>query len=285
MSIQHDKLETLLTRAKALRKQLKAESTATVAKLGLRDEAKALGSVWHKDFAQHLKHSLKPESLEVYNAQFTRLIKLSSPNNSRTSYLTALELIIKPFNDELLIPSQQGALGASTPTAFDSFFAGLSNADESAYLAEAIACAKNGHQRAAVVLGWSAAIDRIHRVIEHKGLDKFNSMSQQMQAATTGRYKKFNKGQNVSNLAELREVFDSVILWVIEAMGMIDTNQHTRLSSCFDMRCHGAHPGQAPITQFNLMSFFSDLDQIIFMNEKFKLPTLPSSLGTPKPAS
>lgn len=281
MNIQHDKLEALHMRAKVLRKQLKAETAANVAKLGLREQAKALGSLWHKDFAQHLKHSLKPESLEVYNEQFTRLIKLSSPNNSRTSYLAALELIIKPFNDELLIPSQKGALGASEPTVFGSFFAGLSNADESVYLAEAIACAKNGHHRAAVVLGWSAAIDRIHRVVEHKGLDKFNGMSQQMQATTAGRYKKFSKGQNVTSLGELREVFDSVILWVIEAMGMIDTNQHTRLGSCFDMRCHGAHPGEAPITQFNLMSFFSDLDQIVFMNEKFKLPALLSPIEPP----
>ena len=276
MSIDHAKLEALLTRAKALRKLLKAEANPNVAKVALRSEAKDLGSTWHKDFALALKHSLPSESLDVYNKQFTRLIKLSGPNNSRASYLAALDLIIKPFNDELLIPSQQGALWTSAPTAFDTFFAGLSNPDESAYLEEAIACAKQGHQRAAVVLGWSAAIDRIHRVLDQKGLDKFNAMSQQMQAATAGRYKKFNKGQNVSSLAELREVFDSVILWVIEAMGMIDTNQHTRLGSCFDMRCHGAHPGEAPITQFNLMSFFSDLDQIVFLNEKFKLVAPPA---------
>ena len=275
MSVEHAELEALLTRAKALRKLLKAEANPNVAKLRLRDEAKALGSTWHKDFAPTLKRSLTGESLEVYNAQFKRLIKLSGPNNRRASYMAALDLIIKPFNDELLIPSQQGALGASAPTAFDTFFAGLSSPDESAYLAEAIACAKQGHQRAAVVLGWSAAIDRIHRDLDQKGLDKFNAMSQQMQAATAGRYKKFNKGQNVSSLAELREVFDSVVLWVTEAMGMIDTNQHTRLGSCFDMRCHGAHPGEAPITQFNLMSFFSDLDHIVFMNEKFKLATPP----------
>jgi hypothetical protein len=274
VSVEHEQLEALLARVKALRKSLKAETNPNVAKKGLRDEAKALGSLWHKDFAPALKHSLEQESLDTYNAQFTRLIKLSSPNNKASSYLTALDLIIKPFSDDVLIPSQQGSFGASAPTAFDTFFAGLANPDESAYLAEAIACAKEGHQRAAVVLGWSAAIDRIHRVLDHNGLEKFNAMSQQMQAATAGRYKKFNKGQSVSSLAELREVFDSVILWVIEAMGMVDTNQHTRLSSCFDMRCHGAHPGEAPITQYNLMSFFSDLDHIVFKNDKFKLPAL-----------
>jgi hypothetical protein len=37
------------------------------------------------------------------------------------------------------------------------------------------------------------------------------------------------------------------------------------------MRCQSAHPGDAPITQFNLLSFFSDLDQIIFSNAKFKV--------------
>lgn len=272
MRVDHDALEALLKRLKALRKALREETSANVGKKGLRDEARALGATWHRDFVPTLKHSLSPESLEVYSAQFTRLIKLSAPNNSRASYMTALDTIIRPFNDELLIPAQQGSLGGSAaPTAFDAFFAGLSNA-ESDYLAEAVACAKNGHLRAAAVLGWSAAVDRIHRALQHKGLDKFNAMSHQMKAATVGRYKKFDKSQNVTSLAELREVFDTVILWVIEGMGMIDTNQHTRLLSCFDMRCHGAHPGEAPITQYNLMSFFSDLDQIIFMNDKFKLP-------------
>lgn len=273
MSVDHDTLQALLMRLKALRKSLKLETVPTVGKLALRNEANALGRDWHKDFVPKLKHCLAPETLKNYGDQFTRLLKLSAPNNKVASYLAVIDLIIKPFNDELLIPSQQGALGGSTPSSFDAFFANLSNAEESEYLAEAIACAKAGHLRAAAVLGWSAAIDRVHRALDYNGLDKFNSMSQQMQAATTGRYRKFNKGQNVGSLAELREVFDSTILWVIEAMGMIDTNQHTRLGSCFDMRCHGAHPGDAPITTYNLMSFFSDLDQIIFSNVKFRIPT------------
>ena len=273
MSVDHRTLEAFLARAKALRKSLKAETVSTVGKTALRFEAKALGGEWHKDFAPKLKHSLTPEALEKYSTHFTRLIKLSAPNNRVASYLAALELVIKPFNDDLLIPSQQGALGGQAPSSFDAFFAGLSNADESDYLAEAVACAKQGHLRAAVVLGWSAAVDRIQRVLEHKGLDRFNNMAQQMAAATSGRYKRFKKIDTVTSIAELQEVFDRPLLWVIEGMGMIDTNEHTRLGSCFDMRCHGAHPGNAPITSYNLMSFFSDLDQIVFLKPEFKLPT------------
>lgn len=271
MSVDHDQLEALLTRVKLLRKSLKAETGKRVNKLALRSEAKALGGEWHKDFAPKLKQSLTPEALENYNTQFTQLIRISGPANFVSSYLAAIELIIKPFTDELLIPSQQGALGTTAASAFDAFFASLSNADESDYLAEAVACAKHGHLRAAVVLGWSAAVDRIQRVLEQKGLEKFNNMAIQMAAATTGRYKRFKKIDTVTSIAELQEVFDRPLLWVIEGMGMIDTNEHTRLGSCFDMRCHGAHPGNAPITSYNLMSFFSDLDQIVFMNPKFKL--------------
>ena len=191
MSVDHGTLEAFLTRAKALRKALKNETVPNVGKMALRLEAKELGGEWHKDFAPKLQRSLTPESLEKYGSQFTRLIKLSAPNNQVASYLSALEPIIKTFNDDLLIPSQKGALGEQAPSSFDEFFAGLSNADESDYLAEAVACAKHGHLRAAVVLGWSAAVDRIQRVLEHKGLDKFNNMAQQMATATSGRYKRF----------------------------------------------------------------------------------------------
>jgi hypothetical protein len=72
-------------------------------------------------------------------------------------------------------------------------------------------------------------------------------------------------------MSELREVFDTDVLWIIEGLELIDSNQHTRLKSCFDMRCHSAHPGEAPITEYNLLSFYSDLDKIILSNPKFAL--------------
>ena len=86
-----------------------------------------------------------------------------------------------------------------------------------------------------------------------------------------GRFKRFTSPQSVSSLSELREVFDTVVLWVIEGMGMIDSNQHTRLRSCFDLRCQCAHPGEAPLTEYNLMSFFSDLNEIVLHNLMFQV--------------
>ena len=210
-------------------------------------------------------------TLDRYNAAFTRLIRLSAPNNLRSSYLQTLAEVIPPFREEIVIPAEQGSLSAAPPSAFDSFFAALSNPDESEYMREAIACARAGYFRAAAVLGWSAAIDRVHRKIEAIGFPQFNVTSAQMASQQSGRYKKFNQTQNVNSISEMREVFDNVVLWIIEGIGLIDSNQHTRLRSCFDMRCQSAHPGDAPITSLNLLSFFSDLDQIIFSNPKFAI--------------
>lgn len=52
---------------------------------------------------------------------------------------------------------------------------------------------------------------------------------------------------------------------------MIDVNQKTRLVSCFEMRCHSGHPGEAPITKYNVLSCFSDVVEIVFTNSKFSL--------------
>jgi len=273
-----DDLKQLLEELKALRKALKAGSSDRVSKKGLRELANELGTRWHKNISPELRKAMSKEIMERYDAAFTRLIRLSAPNNLRTSYMQTLGEIIPPFREDLIIPSEQGNLLSAPPSAFDCFFAGLSNPEESDYMREAIACARAGHLRAAAVLGWSAAVDRVHRKIEAIGFRHFNVASAQMASQQSGRYKRFNQTQNVNSISEIREVFDNIVLWVIEGMGLIDSNQHTRLRSCFDMRCQSAHPGDAPITQFNLLSFFSDLEQIIFVNPKFALPAPSNSM-------
>jgi hypothetical protein len=147
----------------------------------------------------------------------------------------------------------------------------ISTPEENEYIKEAIGCAQKSFFRASIILGWCAAIDRIHRKIEAIGFPTFNVTSARMASDTKGRFKKFNQVQNVNTISELREVFDNIVLWIIEGMQLIDSNQHTRLKSCFDMRCQCAHPGEAPITDWNLLSFFSDLNEIIFKDIKFKI--------------
>lgn len=264
-------LHTLLEDLKHLRRDIKSLTTPQVARKSIRERSKDLGSRWHREVSARLKAvtSIPPDAIKRYDEAFTRLIRLSAPNNLKASYLETLGTLILHFRDELLIPAQQGVLSGPEPSSFDSFFSSLPNPEESEYLREAIACARAGYHRAAVVLGWSAAIDRVHRKIQAVGFAQFNVTSASLASQKTGRFKKFNQAQNIGGLSELREVFDTVVLWIIEGMGLIDSNQQTRLRSCFEMRCQSAHPGDAPITEYNLLSFFSDLDQIVLSNPKF----------------
>ena len=250
-------LKAFLGDLKSLRKDLRAETKDQVAKKALRERAEELGSRWFNEVLPLLTTAAgySMEVTEKYSSGCARLIKLSAPNNLRKSYLSILGGLVTAFRDDLILPAQQGA-GSVGPSRFDTFFTALSDQHESEYLLEATSCAKAGYLRAAVVLGWCAVVDRIHRRIETEGFATFNITSAKLASATKGRFKRFNQTQNVNSINELRTVFDTTVLWIIEGMGWIDSNQHTRLRSCFDMRNHSAHPGEAPITEFNLLSFF-----------------------------
>lgn len=273
INIEND-LENLFDDLKKLKKIIKAETVKQISKKALRVQAANAGTLWHKNLKLKLDKLVSKEIRDKYDDEFTKLITISSPNNLRTSYLAILNNLTSTFRDDFIIPSKQGvfAIGEANValSAFDSFFASL-EANENEYLQEAKACAQAGHLRAAAVLGWCATINRIHQKIEILGFQSFNETSKTMANQQAGRFKKFTKAQQVNSISEMREVFDNIILWILEGMQLIDSNQHTRLRSCFDIRCQSAHPGDAPITQYNLLSFFSDLDQIILSNPKFSI--------------
>jgi len=267
-----DKLKTLQRELAELRKVVSAARTDRIAKTSIRSKAEELGSRWFSDFSEVLatQQGLSPELIQAYSQQFGRLIKVSAPNNLKTSYIQILHAVLKRFRDDLIIPLQLQPKGPAKTPLLAELLGALPSTEESDYLKEAIECAHHDFLRASVILGWCATVDRIHRVIELAGFPKFNVASSAMASQTTGRFKKFNAVQNVSSISEMREVFDTIVLWILEGMEFIDSNQHTRLRSCFDMRCQCAHPGDAPMTPYNLLSYFSDLNEIIFKNEKFK---------------
>jgi len=264
-----DELKKLLDELKYLRKKIKAEKTKQIAKKALRSQAEELGSRWFTDIASQMPDiGLSEDSLKKYDSAFARLIKLSGPNNLKTSYVDVLNQLIKPFKDELIIASQTGPKPDSI-SILHKMLVDIADPTESEYLDEAVKCAQREFFRGAAILGWCAGIDRIHRKIEALGFAKFNVASAMIASQTKGRFKRFKKVLAVGSISELREVFDKDILWIIEGMELIDSNQHTRLRGCFDLRCQCAHPGEAPVTEYNLMSFFSDIKEIILDNDEF----------------
>ena len=266
-------LREIQAEIRSLKKEITAEKVKTIAKKSYRHRAESLGTKWFSEVSESLtnKYGLSPDLIETYSQHFGRLIKISTPNNLKTSYLKTLAELGRKFRDDLIIPIQKKPSRSSDVSLLAKMLQDIQDPQEDEYLQEAVNCARRNYYRAAVVLGWCAAIDRIHHTIEKIGFTKFNVTSSSMASQVKGRFKRFNSPQNVASLSELRKVFDTITLWVLEGMQLIDNNQQTRLRSCFDLRCQCAHPGDAPVTEYNLLSYFSDLNEIVFKNDIFKI--------------
>ena len=274
-----EKVKAFFQDLKNARKKLLAPDVVCVNNQEERMVYEELASRWFGEFSKLLAtYGVNKEIIDKYNASFKSILKLSSGLNRRSSYAKKFDVILKDFNDEIVIFIQTEAI---EPEDTDSSELGpgiaemlsrISDKDENEYLNEALGCWKNGYLKGATILIWCAAIDRIHRVIEQIGFLKFNNISTQMKSQTTGRFKRFSKEYNIQSISEMRStVFDSDLLWVLEGMQLIDANQRTRLASCFDMRCHSGHPGEAPITKYNVLSCFSDVVEIVLANPTFEI--------------
>lgn len=239
------------------------------------DGIEAFATKWFENFEPILRFTFNvdDEILNRYREPFGKLLELSGGKPSKKVILTILAAFIKSYHVDILVPVQKHELLYSKFPNLDTILTkaiGL----EVDYLSEAIECANLGKKRAAIILGWCAAVNRLHLFIEKEGFTKFNDATVQMFNIQTGRYKRFKKRFEVQNLGDLRmSVFDNDLLWVLEFLGVIDGNQHEKLEICFTMRNTCAHPGEAIITVENLLSFFSDINTLIFTNPKFSIPS------------
>lgn len=266
-------LQALLADMRALRREIDGETTTNVSRAALRGRAAEIATRWRDDAMPLLSgHSGFDEGLlHGYDEQFTRLLELSLGPNRRSTYLTLLRKLDRRFRSDLVVPAfTRQVSSASTP--WDEFLDNLPSGVESEYFAEAISCARDDYLRAAAVMGWCAAVDHVQRKVALVGFTQFNNASVRAAGQDKGRFKRFRKKFDVHSLSELRAtVFDEDLLTVVEAMELIENNQYRRLRACLELRHQAAHPGEASITTYNLMSFFSDIVEIVLRNPMFEL--------------
>lgn len=242
-----------------------------VQKTELKSSIQEISTAWFEVFDSPLRHtySLPENIVQKYHTAFGQLLELVVGRPSKRNVVAVLKGVCSDFSRELFVPIQKYTGPLKHYPWLEMLSKELSGIEQE-YMKEAIGCATAGFRRAAVILGWCAAVDRLHSYIEREGFPKFNEASVQMAAISTGRYKRCNKKFDIHNLSEFRmSVFDNDLLWVLEFMGAIDANEHERLEICFTMRNTCAHPGKAILSEQNLESFFSDLELLVFRNPKF----------------
>lgn len=267
-------LSEVEARLRTLRAAVQAIPSPRVSRRSIRKEAADIADIWVEKLRSPLEYRfhLPKETVEEFAQAFKRLHVLSRPNNLKTSYIETLKSMLRGFKDRLVLPVQQ--FSEPTDQVFDllNLVKGLPDPQESDYLREAVECAARGYRRASVVMGWCAAMDRIQRKIQQIGFDKFNHASSTMKAQTSGRFRIWNKGFKVASLSELQEVFDMDVIWVLEGLELLDSNQGDRLRNvCYLYRNQSAHPGQAEIEDAHLVAFFTDLNSMILSNPSFAL--------------
>jgi hypothetical protein len=261
-------LENLETLIRSLRKEVGKIQIILISKKETRKKAETLSRIWFHELKNKLPIQIDDTIRKKYDDLFNKLLDLATGPSRKSSYIGILNKVLQRWKQEIRIPCLMSPISG-----VDKLSRILENAteEERDYLQEAIGCANNHFYRASVVLAWSAAISRVHKVILTKGLDEFNKKSKEMKDINSGRYKIFNKLYSVQNLTELERVFDRDILWIIEFWELIDANEHDRLALCFTMRNNSAHPGDASISEDNLLSFYSDLKTMIFDNKNMIL--------------
>lgn len=267
------KLSEFSKRLRSLKKELSSLPTKRVSRKPLQTQADDIADMWVEELRSPLEHKFKinKKVVEETAELMKRLHVLANPNNLKSSYIEVINKTLKNFNNKFILPIKQMTIKEESILDLYKLIPSLPDEAESDYLKEAFDCANSGYRRAAIVMGWCAAIDRIQKKISKLGLKKFNDTSKELKEKDKGRFKKFNRVYYISTLAELQDVPDSDLITILEGMELLDGNQADRLRTCFQYRIHSAHPGEAPIEDPNVASFFSDINKIVLQNPEFEL--------------
>jgi len=248
---------------------LKKHVAVQVSSTQMRLQAKEIAMAWFNKIKPMLeKVNLEAIPLGNLSDSFERLLQYSKKVSRTSSYIALLEPLSKRYVEDLMHVVEIKNFQIQSGCNIDPYLEGLLE-DDKDYLLEAAKCAREDCIRASIIMGWCATINRIHQKIVNLGFTNFNQATSEMKSKSQGRYKRFTKEYNINSLSELREVFDTDLLWILEYLQLIDVNQHERLRHCFLLRNNCGHPGDAPITGENLYSFYSDVSQIILKNKAF----------------
>ncbi|MBR0857154.1 hypothetical protein [Bradyrhizobium liaoningense] len=233
-------------------------------------DAQVVATTWYDSVKGALESAkIRPDLVTDATSTFDKVLRLSKIKPRKTTLLAELSASAKVYK-EIIHSVETVSFASSQALSISPFIEDLAGS-ETEYLDEAQRCLTVNALRACVVLGWCAAISRIQKKIEEIGYDRFTEASKAMAAKTTGRFKPVRKHFTVESMSDLQTVFDTDLLWVLEYLELIDSNQHGRLRHCFEFRNNSAHPGLAPIKGPNLYSFYSDISEIVLKNPKFSI--------------
>ncbi len=177
-------------------------------------EVEQISTKWFEDYENLLKNSFKIPGniIDRYRANFGKLLELCDGKPSKKNIQSILRESLDNFHSDLTVPIQKYQSILLKFPELDKLLNNVTDIEQN-YLSEAISCARYGNLRASIILGWCAAVSRLHFYVDKIGIDKFNEASVQMFAIQSGRYKRFTKKFDIHTYSELQmNVFDNDLL-------------------------------------------------------------------------
>lgn len=267
-----EKLKRFKVDLNSLRKGVRNNEVETINKLNIRSKAETLAMQWANELRDHLKQfdKLPEQTIRDMNENMSALFRLSQQSNRKVSYTRVLDAACRAFDARFVVPISQSSTVAKVNFDFRGLFPNLSDSQESEYMQEAIGCANAGYFRAAIVMGWCAAMNRIHGHVQELGIEKINENLRVLREAKHGKFKQVKNAPSISVLGEVQEISDRNLILLILRLGLVDAKQVDRLIEHLNHRNQSAHPGDAPVGEDLLNHFFSDIGEIIFNNSNLK---------------
>ena len=141
-----------------------------------------------------------------------------------------------------------------TSTTLRDLLALLRTETEREFLKETIDCYEVRAYRAAIVMGWSLAVDHLYAFILANRLSRFNSQLARVKDRRL-------KGLSINDRDDFTEIPESRFIELCRSAGVISADVRKILDDKLGIRNSCAHPSGIKISQFKATEFLNDLIQ------------------------
>lgn len=270
-----EQLERFLSSLSELQEAIKKNKSDFVSRSTLRDQVTTCCKYWLGKLSTQIRGEglIDDQVVNSIDEKFEKLLELATSNNRKKSYSSLLSILPKEIQKEVLVPIIKKAKTSQNPLAaaiLSKIYSSLSSEDEKKYFEEAARAASNECYKAATVMVWCAAVDRLRKVVEDLGLKSFNKTSKQLKARKSGYYKHFSKEFSLTQTNELPEVFDKDLITVLSAMVNLDLNELKAILHLFDVRNHCAHPSSYIMDELAYINYINEVLKLVLANPKFR---------------
>lgn len=251
---------------------VRANKSAFVSKQSLRQKALSISKKWLHELSSRLRANehISDSVVNELDSTFEKLLMMAGSSNRKTSYVRHLRDAAQVIQQSVLVP-----LIKSVPTyslldgVTAKVLAQTLSPEQKAYLTEAFTAGRAGCFKAATVMTWCSAIDRLRSFVLSKGLNVYSQTSAALKQNNSAFYKHFKNEVNITMENELQEIFDRNLIIVISGMNnALDINQAKALLTLFEKRNSSAHPSATKVDELAYASFLNELNTLVFANPK-----------------